>query len=62
LIQKSKGSRTALPLTDIRPLLPELTERLQGVIQQMIDPDFVYAATANTEICQWCGYKEICGR
>jgi hypothetical protein len=62
LIQKSKGSRTALPLTDIRPLLPELTDRLQGVIQQMIDPDFVYAATANTEICQWCGYKEICGR
>lgn len=62
LLQKASTGRSYQPVKDIRPLLPELLEKLQNVIQHMIDPEFVYKATEDTKMCEWCGYREICGR
>ena len=36
--------------------------RLQGLLDQLVDPSVPFRLTQERESCQWCAFKNLCGR
>jgi hypothetical protein len=52
----------AVKIDDARPLLLEFGTRLQGLVEEMFNPEIPFQQTADTKTCQWCPYKAYCRR
>lgn len=49
-------------VTDVSALLPEFTQHLNQVLKSIFDPETPFAQTTNEKNCQWCAFKDLCGR
>ncbi|MBS1487513.1 MAG: PD-(D/E)XK nuclease family protein [Bacteroidetes bacterium] len=49
-------------LTDVTPLLAEITENLKNLLNEIFDPTKKFTQTTNTKTCEYCLYREICYR
>ena len=39
-----------------------MEERLHGLLAELADPDVAFRRTEDAKTCQWCDFKNICGR
>lgn len=49
-------------IDDIAPYMPEFIERFHTVLEEIFDPSVPFLQTSNRKNCEWCPFKEICGR
>jgi CRISPR/Cas system-associated exonuclease Cas4 (RecB family) len=50
------------PINDMTAFLPEFTERLNTLIEEIFDPNVPFSQTFNEKNCAWCAFKDVCGR
>lgn len=49
-------------ISDISIYLPEFTEALNRVLLEIFDKNVPFSQTRNEKNCEWCAFKEVCGR
>lgn len=42
--------------------LRDFDDRVHELIHEMLSPEVLFSQTADTDVCKFCGYKEICNR
>ena len=57
-----KESRTKTELTDFRDHQEDYTAQLKGLLEEMYNPEVPFSQTEDLKKCEYCPYKEICGR
>lgn len=50
------------PVADVSPFLAEFREHLDRVITDIFNPEIPFHQTENEKNCQWCAFKDLCGR
>ena len=50
------------PITDVTKLLLEFTEQFNHCIEDIFDPAIPFSQTQNEKNCQWCTFKDVCGK
>ena len=50
------------PITDISGYLPDFTEKLNAVLQEIFDKNVSFSQTQNEKNCEWCAFKDVCRR
>ena len=50
------------PVEDISVIAPEYMKRLQEVLTEIFDIDKPFVPATDSKKCEYCDYKEICGR
>jgi PD-(D/E)XK nuclease superfamily len=50
------------PLLEVRPLLPEFENLLNGILAELFNPSNVFDQTGNLKNCEWCNFKGLCRR
>jgi CRISPR/Cas system-associated exonuclease Cas4 (RecB family) len=50
------------PIDGISTYLPEFTERLNTLLEEIFDPHVPFSQTLNEKNCEWCAFKDVCGR
>ena len=50
------------PVEDISVITPEYMKRLQQVLTEIFDIDMPFVPATDSKKCEYCDYKEICGR
>ena len=50
------------PVENISRFLPEFTEKFNALLQEIFNPNIPFSQTKNEKNCQWCAFKEVCGR
>jgi CRISPR/Cas system-associated exonuclease Cas4 (RecB family) len=49
-------------LTDVTALLPEFEEQLIKLLNEVYDIKAAFTQTENAATCEYCSFKDICGR
>ncbi|MDR1517451.1 MAG: PD-(D/E)XK nuclease family protein [Dysgonamonadaceae bacterium] len=49
-------------VTDISPFMEEFTARFNACIGDIFNENLPFSQTENEKTCQWCAFKEVCGR
>lgn len=49
-------------ITDISDFFDEFTNRLNACLQEIFDENIPFTQTPQEKNCQWCAFKEVCGR
>lgn len=50
------------PIEDISVYLPEFKEHFDTLLEEMFNPSVPFTRTKNPKNCQWCAFRELCGR
>ena len=50
------------PVTDVKPLLPQFAEGLQGLLTRIFDPQEDFCQTPDPKTCLHCEFADICSR
>ncbi|GHV57979.1 hypothetical protein FACS1894182_08370 [Bacteroidia bacterium] len=50
------------PVEDFRELNPEFTQRLLNKLDEIFNPDIAFEQTKITKTCEYCDFRDICGR
>ncbi len=50
------------PVTDFSPLKEDFGRMLQGVLDELFNPEIPFRQTSVPKICNYCDYKDLCGR
>lgn len=50
------------PIGDISAYLDEFTEKLNACLQEIFDGSIPFFQTLNEKNCEWCSFKDVCGR
>lgn len=48
------------PIVDVAPFLSEFTEKLQGVVDDIFNPEKPFKPTNDKQICATCPYMQLC--
>ncbi|MDR0332119.1 MAG: PD-(D/E)XK nuclease family protein [Dysgonamonadaceae bacterium] len=49
-------------IDDISTYLPEFTEQLNVLFEEIFNPHVPFSQTLNEKNCEWCAFKDVCGR
>jgi CRISPR/Cas system-associated exonuclease Cas4 (RecB family)/Fe-S-cluster formation regulator IscX/YfhJ len=49
-------------IDDMTLYLSEFTERLNVLLEEIFDPNMSFLQTLNEKNCEWCSFKDVCGR
>ena len=50
------------PVTDITTIKEEYLEKMQSVLQEIFDADTPFVPAKDEKKCEFCDYREICGK
>ena len=50
------------PVTDITTIKEEYLEKMQSVLQEIFDADKPFVPAKDEKKCEFCDYREICGK
>lgn len=50
------------PVTDISENKKEYMEKLESILKDIFDPDLSFAPTDDKKRCEYCDYKNLCGK
>ena len=50
------------PVTDISEKKKEYMEKLESILKDIFDPDLSFAPTDDKKRCEYCDYKNLCGK
>ena len=54
--------QNAMSINDFRLIASEFEAMLCSKIEEIFDPTKPFEANTSTESCQWCDFKNICGK
>jgi CRISPR/Cas system-associated exonuclease Cas4 (RecB family) len=49
-------------IDNISTYLPEFTERFNALLEEIFDPNIPFSQTENEKNCEWCAFRDVCGR
>jgi hypothetical protein len=61
-LQFKEARKPGIELTDYRDHQEEYEAGLKGLLEEMYDPSVSFSQTDDLKKCEYCPYKEICGR
>ena len=61
-LQLKESRKPGIELTDYRDHQEEYESGLKGLLEEMYDPEVPFSQTDDLKKCEYCAYKEICGR
>ncbi len=61
-LQLREPRKSGIELTDYRDHQEEYVAGLKGLLEELYDPDVSFSQTDDLKKCEYCAYKEICGR
>ncbi len=50
------------PIADFRDLASEFEEAFMEKLSEVFNPDVLFEQTTNEKACEWCNFKEMCGK
>ncbi|MDR0421428.1 MAG: PD-(D/E)XK nuclease family protein [Proteiniphilum sp.] len=50
------------PVSDVSVFMDEFLPLFNDCLAQIFDPEIPFTQTGNTKTCQWCAFKDVCGR
>ncbi len=50
------------PIDDLSIYISEFKEMFDELIEEIFDPEIPFSQTKNNKNCEWCAFKEVCGR
>lgn len=50
------------PVTDISVYMEEFTDRFNACLTDIFNPEIPFSQTLNEKNCEWCAFKDVCGR
>ena len=49
-------------INDVSAYLPEFVEKFNKLLEEIFDPTIPFSQTENEKNCEWCAFKDVCGR